>query len=62
MIVKLGEKAHLQSIMDGTIRFAPLQAYIKMEKELQVYYDVAEPPARCGESHLTGLTDTFDAH
>lgn len=34
VFVKYGEKEHLQSIMDGTIRFAPSQAYIKMEKEL----------------------------
>lgn len=34
VFVKYGEKEHLQNIIDGTIRFAPAQTYIKMEEEL----------------------------
>ena len=26
-------------------------------KELSEYYGAAEPPVRCGESHLSGLTE-----
>lgn len=25
--------------------------------EITEYYDAAEPPVRCGESHLSGLTE-----
>ena len=29
----------------------------KRSKELGEYYGAAEPPVRCGESHLSGLTE-----
>lgn len=34
IFIKFGEKAHLQSIIDGTIRFAPAGNYIFMEEKL----------------------------
>lgn len=34
VFIKYGEKDHLKAIMDGTIRFAPSQLYVKMEEEL----------------------------
>ena len=29
----------------------------RIEKGLTEYYGAAEPPVRCGESHLSGLTE-----
>ena len=34
-----------------------LKSKIKTEEELNEYYGAAEPPVRCGESHLSGLTE-----
>ena len=31
--------------------------YKKVIKWLDEYYSAAEPPVRCGESHLSGLTE-----
>ena len=32
-------------------------ANIQIGKRLSEYYGAAEPPVRCGESHLSGLTE-----
>ena len=34
----------------------PIEAVVKIEKGDE-YYGAAEPPVRCGESHLSGLTE-----
>ena len=34
-----------------------LEELRKQYKELFEYYGAAEPPVRCGESHLSGLTE-----
>ena len=31
--------------------------YDLMKKGIDEYYGAAEPPVRCGESHLSGLTE-----
>ena len=30
---------------------------LKLKRQLAEYYGAAEPPVRCGESHLSGLTE-----
>ena len=31
--------------------------HVEVQEELDEYYGAAEPPVRCGESHLSGLTE-----
>lgn len=39
------------------IRSSDGQAVLDARKELDEYYGAAEPPVRCGVSHLSGLTE-----
>ena len=34
VLIKYGEKEHLEKIEEGKIRFAPSQVYVKMEEDL----------------------------
>ena len=34
-----------------------IELYYDKETEQNEYYGAAEPPVRCGESHLSGLTE-----
>ena len=51
------------SINDSMLKFAVIIArhngkwVFCMHKERNEYYGAAEPPVRCGESHLSGLTE-----
>ena len=40
VLIKYGEKEHLEELAEGKIRFAPSQNYVKMEEELH-----KRPPA-----------------
>ena len=50
--VRYQEGAELYSI--GLTKF---QELAKEAKAVYEYYGAAEPPVRCGESHLSGLTE-----
>ena len=41
---------------DGTT-VSGISAAKQLKKERAEYYGAAEPPVRCGESHLSGLTE-----
>ena len=52
---------NFQKQMDASLNFTResiLKTVIYVEiVELGEYYGAAEPPVRCGESHLSGLTE-----
>lgn len=40
----------------GSLDYRSRQRMLKKAKAIE-YYGAAEPPVRCGESHLSGLTE-----
>ena len=46
-----GEKYYTDEVAER------LEVIVNMAKKLIEYYGAAEPPVRCGESHLSGLTE-----
>ena len=52
MNLTVKEAAGYSNIGESTLR-----EYIRKNPESFEYYGAAEPPVRCGESHLSGLTE-----
>ena len=55
----LEEKQRMEQMPKGSIheRLAWGIKKSEMENQQREYYGAAEPPVRCGESHLSGLTE-----
>lgn len=62
-VIRLGTDQYFREIRNRRIITAKIwkAAFFKSMKEAEKftdeYYGAAEPPVRCGESHLSGLTE-----
>ena len=49
--------AAVEDYLNGTRSVSEIMTDLSIKSTRTEYYGAAEPPVRCGESHLSGLTE-----